>query len=185
MKIKLLLLFLLILFIQNYSISQVATSNKNLKVQKHSDKVCVFEETERYRVNLVVITGTSGIILLDTGFKLFANDLVDSLKTFNSGRVEYIINSHIDRDHVEANYIFGKDVTIIGHKNCVNFFNKSGPKSVTFDDNYSFKFNNLDINCTAYPGGHTPCDIIVYIPKLNIAYLGDIYLQQQQTLWRV
>jgi cyclase len=172
------LLFLVTLFVHAYSISQVTTPNKSLKVQKLSDNVYVFEETERYRVNLVALTGKSGIILLDTGFKIYANDLVDTLKSLNSGRVEFIINSHIDRDHVEANYIFGKDITIIGHKNCDHFFKESGAKSITFEKNYSFKFNDMDIHCTAYPGGHTACDIIVYVPKLKIAYLGDIYFSE-------
>lgn len=175
---QLLLLFFLILFFYNFSFAQVNTSDKNMKVQKLSDKVYVFEETERYRVNLAALTGSSGIILLDTGFKLYADDLVDTLKSLNSGEVKFIINSHTDRDHVEANYIFGTDVTIIGHKNCDDFFQKSGTKSVTFEDNYSFRFNDIDIYCTAYPGGHTSCDIIVYAPDLNIAYLGDLYFSE-------
>jgi cyclase len=178
MKIKLLLLFFFTLFVDTYLISQVITSDKNVKVTKLSDKVYVFEETERYPVNIVAVTGSCGIILLDTGFKIYANDLVDAIKSLNSGKVEFIINSHIDRDHVEANYVFGTDVTIIGHKNCDHFFNESGAKSVTFEKNYSFKFNDVEIQCTAYPGGHTSCDIVVYIPKLNIAYLGDIYFSE-------
>ncbi|MFH1198386.1 MAG: MBL fold metallo-hydrolase [bacterium] len=178
MKIKLFLLFISILLVQRYSISQVITSDKKMKVQKLSDRVYVFEETERYRVNLVALTGPAGIILLDTGFKLYANDLIDTLKSLNSGEVEFIINSHIDRDHVEANYIFGTDVTIIGHKNCDDFFNSSGAKSVTFEKQYSFNFNDVEIQCTAYPGGHTLCDIVVYVPKLDIAYLGDIYFSE-------
>lgn len=178
MKPKLLLSFLLVLFIHNYSISQVITSDKMVKVQKVSENVYVFEETERYPVNIVALTGSSGIILLDTGFKIYANELIDTLQSLNSGNVEFIINSHIDRDHVEANDFFGTDVTIIGHKNCDHFFNKSGAKSITFEDNYSFKFNDMDILCTAYPGGHTSCDIMVHVPKLKIAYLGDIYLSE-------
>ncbi len=175
---KLILLFLFTLFVQTYSISQVTASNKNVKVQKLSDKVYVFEETERYPVNIVALTGSSGIILLDTGFKIYANDLVETVKSLNSGKVEFIINSHIDRDHVEANYVFGTDVTIIGHKNCDYFFNRSAAKSITFEENYSFKFNDVEIQCTAYPGGHTSCDIVIHVPKLNIAYLGDIYFSE-------
>ena len=175
---KLILLFLSTLFIHTYSISQATTSDKNVKVRKLSDNVYVFEETERYPVNIVAITGSSGIVLWDTGFKKYANDLVDALKSLNTGKVEFIINSHTDRDHVEANYVFGTDVTIIGHKNGEQFFKKIKAKSVTFEKDYSFKFNDMDIHCTAYPGGHSPCDIIVHVPKLKIAYLGDIYLSE-------
>lgn len=171
-------LFLFTLFVHTYAISQVITSHKNVKVTKLSEKVYVFEESEHYPVNLVAITGSSGIILLDTGFKIYANELVDFLKSLNSGKVEFIINSHIDRDHVEANSFFGTNVTIIGHKNCDPFFKRSEAKSVTFEENYSFKFNDLDIHCTAYPGGHTSCDIIVHSPKMKIAYLGDMYLSE-------
>ena len=175
---NLILLLLATLFIYTNSISQATTSKENFKVQKVSDNVYVFEETERYRVNLVTLTGPEGIILLDTGFKLFADDLVKALDSLKSGKVKFIINSHIDRDHVEANYVFITDVTIIGHKNCDAFFKSSGAKPVTFEENYTFKFNDMDIECTAYPGGHTLCDIIVYVPKLNIAYLGDIYFSE-------
>lgn len=175
---KIILLSLFALFFSAYSISQVTMSNKKMKVHKLSDNVYIFEETERYPVNIVALTCSSGIILLDTGFKLYANDLLDTLNSLNSGKVEFIINSHIDRDHVEANYIFGTDVTIIGHKNCDHFFKRSKAKSITFEDNYSFEFNDLNIYCTAYPDGHTSCDIIVYVPRLNIAYLGDLYLSE-------
>jgi cyclase len=178
MKMKSFCIVLLTVFVHTYSISQVITSNKNVKVSKLSDRVYIFEETERYPVNIVALTGSCGIILLDTGFKIHANDLVDDIHSLNSGKVEFIINSHIDRDHVEANDVFGTDVTIIGHKNCDDFFNRSGAKSVTFKENYSFKFNDVKIECTAYPGGHTSCDIVVYVPKLNMAYLGDLYLSQ-------
>ena len=172
---KSILLFLFTLFIHTCLFSQVRT---NIKVQKLSDQVYVFEETERYPVNLVALTGPDGIILLDTGFKMYANELVDTLESLNPGKVTFIINSHIDRDHVEANDVFGTNVTIIGHKNGDHFFEKSAAQSITFEKNYSFTFNNMEIHCTAYPGGHTPCDIIVYVPKLKIACLGDIYFSE-------
>ena len=175
---KLNLIFLFTLFVYNLSISQVMSPDKNMKIIKVSDRVYVFEETENYPVNIIALTGPSGIILLDTGFKIFAGELVDALESLNSGKVEFIINSHIDRDHVEANPVFGKDITIIGYKNCDQFFKNSEARSVTFEENYSFKFNDMEIYCTAYPGGHTSCDIMVYIPELETAYLGDLYFSE-------
>ncbi|MBN2010704.1 MBL fold metallo-hydrolase [candidate division KSB1 bacterium] len=175
---KLMLLFLFTLCVQTSLISQETISHINLKVQMLSDQVYVFEETERYRVNLVALTGSDGIILLDTGFKMYANDLVDTLKSLHFGSVKFIINSHIDRDHVETNYFFGTDITIIGYKNCDHFVKTGGTRSITFENNYAFEFNDLDVRCTAYPGGHTSCDIIVYVPKLKLAYLGDIYFSE-------
>ena len=172
------LLFLFILFLTCYSIAEEPPSNTPIKVQKLSDHVYVFEETERYRVNLAALTGPDGIILLDTGFKIHGDALMDTLQSLNSGEVKYLINSHIDRDHVEANSFLGTDITIIGHKNCDSFFQSSGARPITFDETYSFKFNRMKIVCTAYPGGHTACDIMVYIPELKIACLGDLYLSE-------
>jgi len=45
---KIILFFLFTLFVHSYSISQVITSYKNIKIQKILYKVYVFEETGRY-----------------------------------------------------------------------------------------------------------------------------------------
>ena len=172
-----LIVFIFLSHIEN-SISQIIYSNKNVEVTNIRDKIYLLKETIYFTGNIVAFSGPDGIVLFDTGFREAADDLVDAVKNIKSGKVEFIINSHAHGDHVGANSFFGEDVTIIGHKICEESFTKGGLKVITFEKEYSFTFNEQEIKCIAYPGGHSPCDVIIYIPDLKIAYLGDIYLSE-------
>lgn len=169
--------FIFLSHIEN-SVSQIIYSNKNVEVTNLTDKIYLLRETIYFTANIIAFAGPDGIILFDTGFREAADDLVDAVKHIKSEKVEFIINSHAHGDHVGANSFFGKDATIIGHEKCKESFTKGGLKVISFEKEYSFTFNEKEIKCIAYPGGHSPCDIVIYIPELKIAYLGDIYLSE-------
>jgi len=158
--------------------SQTIYSNNNVEVTNLTDKTYLLRETIYFTANIVALTGPDGILLLDTGFKHASADLVDAVKYLKSGKVKFIINSHPHGDHIGANSSFGKDVRIIGHKDCEDSFSGDGLKAITFKKEHSFTFNNEEINCIALPGGHSPCDIIIHLPTSKIAYLGDMYLSE-------
>jgi len=162
----------------DYANSQTIYSNENVEVTKLTDKIYLLRETIYFTANIIAFPGPDGILLLDTGFKHASDDLVDAVNHLNSGNVEFIINSHPHGDHVGANSSFGKNVTIIGHKDCEDSFSKTDWKIITFEEEYSFIFNNEEINCIALPGGHSPCDIVIHLPASKIAYLGDMYLSE-------
>jgi glyoxylase-like metal-dependent hydrolase (beta-lactamase superfamily II) len=155
--------------------SQLVYSNGNVQVTKINENLFELKETLYFTANIIAVTGSDSVLLLDTGFKQAASDLSDAVKHLNKGTVKYIINSHGHGDHIGANELLSKDATLIRHKSCED---KSFPKSKLFDNEYHFYFNRTEIICIAFPNGHSPCDIIVYIPSLKFAYLGDIYLSE-------
>lgn len=155
--------------------SQVVYSNENVEVTKITENVFKLRETINFTANIIALTGSDSVLLMDTGFKQAGSDLSDAIRYLNKGTVKYIINSHGHGDHVGANELFSKDAVTIRHKNCKD---TSNPENIFLDDEYHFYFNKAEIRCIAFPDGHSRCDIIVYIPSLKLAYLGDIYLSE-------
>ena len=51
-------------------------------------------------------------------------------------------------------------------------------KLISFDEEYSYDFSGNRVICRSFIGGHSNCDIVIFIPDLNLAYLGDIYLSE-------
>lgn len=92
--------------------------------------------------------------------------------------VSIIINSHLHGDHTGGNKAFGKGLKIIGHLECKDELTSEGFEIITIDEEYTFDFSGNKVICIPFPGGHSQCDIIVYVPDLKIAYLGDLYLSE-------
>ena len=175
-------LFLITLFMfflpNQSSFSQIVYSNNSVEVTNLTDNIYLLKEKIYFIANILACTGPDGVVLCDSGFREAADDLVKAVEHLKSGNVKYIINSHAHGDHVGANSSFGRKVIIIGHNNCEDSFTQKGLESITFEEEYSFTFNEKEITCFARPGGHSPCDIVIYIPAVKIAYLGDMYLSE-------
>jgi glyoxylase-like metal-dependent hydrolase (beta-lactamase superfamily II) len=158
-------------------LSQIVYSNNHVELTKLDNNVFLLKEKYRFTANILAITGDESILLLDTGFREIADDLVDAVKYLGKN-VEIIINSHGHGDHVGANTSFGSNAIVMGHENCNDRFASSGLETITFDEEYSFDFSGNRVICRSFTGGHSNCDIVISIPDLNLAYLGDIYLSE-------
>lgn len=168
---------LLLIFCSASAFSQVVYSNDNVDVIQLEKNVYLLKENYQFTANSLVITGDEGLLIIDTGFGEIAADFLDAV-SFLEGEVKVIVNSHGHQDHVGANGAFSKQVQVVGHKNCEEVLAQHDQQVVAFNDSYSFDFSGHQVLCTAYPGGHSECDILIHIPDLKLAYLGDYYLSE-------
>jgi len=172
-----LIVSLILLFFPGKLIAQVEYSNDNVEITILDENLFLLKETTRFTANIFAISGEDGILLFDTGFKDASGDLVKAVQ-FLGKDVSIIINSHLHGDHTGGNEAFGQGITLIGHKECEKRFPSEGFDIKTIDEKYAFDFSGKKIICIPFPGGHSECDIIVYVPDLKMAYLGDLYLSE-------
>ena len=159
------------------SFGQLVYSNDNVEVHKLGDKLFLLKETTRFTVNILALEGEDGILLMDTGFGDVSDDLSDAVN-FLGKKVSVIINSHNHGDHAGGNTAFGKGIKIIGHAACTDGFRSEGNNFVPVEDEFSMEFSGMELVCIPFPGGHSQCDIIVHVPALKLACLGDLYLSE-------
>jgi len=172
---KLLLIF--VGLISTESFAQMIYSNENVEVHKLDKKLFLLKENTRFTANILALTSEDGILLMDTGFGDVSDDLADAVN-FLGKKVRVIINSHHHGDHTGANAAFGNRVKIIGHAACSDELHPEWDDFIGIKDEYSLKFSGRELSCISFPFGHSECDIIVHIPDMKIAYLGDLYLSE-------
>ena len=133
-------------------------------------------------VHMFVFAGSDGVLLIDSGFEETAEQVKDKLKELGYDGVQYLINTHSDRDHTGGNGLLGRSAIIIAHTHCRDElakkegFPKQGLPSLTFDDCLTLHFNDEVIHLHALPGGHTDEDVVIHFKRANIVFLGDLVI---------
>jgi glyoxylase-like metal-dependent hydrolase (beta-lactamase superfamily II) len=163
--------------ISTNSFGQQIYTNDNVVITNLDNNLFLLKETTWFTANILGITGEDGILLMDTGLKDVSDDLADAIQ-FLGKDVSIIINSHHHPDHIGGNEAFGTGLKIIGHKECKDKLPSEGFEIIAIDEEYTFDFSSHEVICIPFPGGHSQCDMIVYIPDLKITYLGDLYLSE-------
>ena len=165
------------------------------------------KENRGYMVNITVIVGDKGIILVDTGF---TDEIGRHLKKFiasiSDKPVTHIINTHHHGDHVLGNSEF-PGTEIISAEKCKELVIKEGYEWIGLVENMTgYKFpNTKPIPATRVfpentrvsvalqgvkmdlwvPGGsHTPGDIMVYLPADKILISGDVLVNKMTPSFR-
>jgi glyoxylase-like metal-dependent hydrolase (beta-lactamase superfamily II) len=135
-------------------------------------------------VNVVVLRCADTIVLFDSGFEETASQVAAQLDQLGVARIDFLINTHADRDHTGGNALLGAESMIISHENCWRAlaeqegFPATGLPTVTFSDSLRLSCGSDRIELIAMPGGHTNGDIIIRLPRSGIVYLGDIIVPE-------
>lgn len=178
MKTTFQIIAIIVLMLTSSSIhSQVVYSNEHVDLNRLKKHLYLIRENDRFTVNSLVLEGDSGLLIIDTGFKDLASDYFDAV-SFLEKEVKVIINTHGHHDHVGANSKFYGNVLVVGHADCKKILAQHGQKNKTLDDEFAFEFSGTEVICRSFPGGHSGCDILIHIPELKLACLGDFYLSQ-------
>ncbi len=147
--------------------------------QLTSNIYIISEDYGGNKVNITVLTGDDGKLLIDSGYPDVCQMLKDSIQQINSDSIKYIINTHYHVDHKGGNSIIDDNGTIIGHDSDSFSLRFANPDAqvITFTDEYRLDFNNEAIECYTTPQiGHLSSEIIIYFSTSNVLFLGDLYL---------
>ena len=141
------------------------------------------------RNNLVVMTGSDGALIVDTGFNKRALDAVRKIVAgFGRGDIRYVINTHSDWDHVAGNALAPSESAIIGLGKVEELTRqgrlarsdrgRQGPGGKSLPAPCIMKFNGEELELYPYPGLHSEADILIHFPKAGVLCMGDLLLSQ-------
>jgi glyoxylase-like metal-dependent hydrolase (beta-lactamase superfamily II) len=144
--------------------------------------------------NITAQIGSEGVLLVDSGIDRVAQQLVAAVQKLSTGRVRYIINTHVHPDHVGGNPTFAKlagadpadALKIIGHENLLNRLTHPAAGQPRFPeeglpyDEYATPFKSMHFNGEALviyhePHAHTDGDSIVMFRGSDVISTGDIF----------
>ena len=137
--------------------------------------------------NIGVSAGSDGILIVDDQYAPLAEKIRASLKSINSGKLKFVLNTHWHGDHTGGNATFGPEAPIIAQENVrkrlaaeQHVMGETVPPSpgealpvITFQDSVSVHFNGEEIKVIHYPHGHTDGDSVIFFTKSNVVHMGD------------
>jgi cyclase len=143
-----------------------------------------------------------GVLLVDTGRKEMTDAVLAEIRKISPGRIEYIINTHVDDDHVGGNETFavprmdflwtpgtitGPGVKVLGHENILPRMSTPGPgnrapyPSIAWPT-YTYStpqrklhFNDEPIVIIHAPAARTDGDSMVFFRRSDVISAGDIF----------
>jgi len=144
--------------------------------------------------NITAQVGSEGVLLVDSGIDRAAQQVVAAVQKLSTGRVRYIINTHVHPDHVGGNPAFAKlagadpadALKIIGHENLLNRLTHPAAGQPRFPeeglpyDEYATPFKSMHFNGEALviyhePHAHTDGDSVVMFRGSDVISTADIF----------
>ena len=155
-----------------------------MQVEKLSDTLTKFSlSSTDFTVNVIASIGADGILLVDTGWAVTAEELNNKIRELDDGIIKLIIFTHQHGDHIGGRGILGKNATLISHKNTkdelAGKYYALDPLPgqelplIALDDELTLRFNGEEIRIIPAPG-HTHSDMVVHFIDSGVIHMGDL-----------
>jgi cyclase len=140
--------------------------------------------------NIGVIVDTSGVLMIDAMDEKSGAQIRDTLKALpGGGNIRFLINTHWHSDHTDGDAILGSGAVIVAHENVRALLAKpqtlmgqqtkplpaSALPAVTFPDRMVLYIGNEPVRLVHYPHAHTNGDTVVFIDRLKVVHMGDMF----------
>jgi cyclase len=136
---------------------------------------------------VAVLFGSDGVLMVDTEDPQLASKTLDTIRTFTSGPIKAVVNSHIHPDHTGGNAFFEKQGAVIfaqenlreemlnrapdaaGLPTATYRYGSPGTPAVTLH------MDGETVDFIPMMPSHTAGDTIVRFNKANVIYIEDFY----------
>jgi cyclase len=81
--------------------------------------------------NITIQTGEDGVLLVDTGLAPVSDKVLAAVRSLSDKPIRYIVNTHVDADHVGGNEVIAKAGTTIAGGNVVGDIGTSASNQAT------------------------------------------------------
>ena len=145
--------------------------------------------------NITLQVGSEGVMLVDTQYEQLAPKIVAAIRKFSDKPIFWIVNTHIDADHIGGNDALPKlanaatrqAVRVVAHENILNRMSAAPrgatpivPDKLWPNDEYFLPQKDMSFNGEAVviyhmPAAHTDGDSIVFFRSSNVLSVGDIF----------
>jgi cyclase len=144
-----------------------------------------------------------GVLLVDTGRREMSDRVLAEIRKISPKRIEYIVTTHVDPDHVGGHEVFAKPsmdflwtpgtvtgpgVKVIGHESILGRMSARGPDgrdaypSIAWP-NYTFStderrifFNGEAVVIMHPPAARSDGDSMVFFRRSDVVSAGDVFL---------
>jgi cyclase len=159
-----------------------------------------------FQNNTGLIVGDKEAIVVDSlTNKSMVENFISKIKTITKKPVRFLINTHMHGDHIYTNHYF-PDATVISSSRCREVTKKTDPHEIelmktlfpqmsfedaritpqdmTFEKKLTIYHGEREIQIIDLGPGHSPSDVIVYLPKEKLVFCGDLLMNgsPQQTM---
>ncbi len=142
---------------------------------------------------VAVLFGSDGVLMVDTEDPQLAAKTLETIRTFTSGPIKIVVNSHIHPDHTGGNAFFGKQGAVIFSQENLReeMISPPGRSAPALDSagiptstyRYSapgvpavtIHMNGETVDFIPMMPSHTAGDTIVRFNKANAIYIEDFY----------
>ncbi|MCB2184378.1 MAG: MBL fold metallo-hydrolase [Desulfobulbaceae bacterium] len=152
-----------------------------------------------YGANAGIIIGDRSVLVVDTLISAKeAKRFINDIKKITDKPIESVVNTHYHLDHSFGNAEFvKKGAAIISHVDCKRSMQENAEKTLanadqygltpedmvgttvsypllTFSETMQLDLGNLKVELIHVAHAHTKGSILVYIPKVNVVFAGDV-----------
>ena len=167
---------------------QIDFNKVEIKTTKIADD---FYTLEGQGGTISVLTGSDGVLLVDSQFAPLTDKLVAAIKNISDKPIRFLIDTHVHGDHTGGNENFAKlGVTIfardqlrtrLAHPNSAADGTPGKPAPalalpvVTYDGPVSIHIDGEDVHLLPIRNAHTDGDTLVSFPNHDILAVGDYF----------
>ena len=154
-------------------------------------------ENKGWNSNSHFVVTEKGVLLFDTGSsELIGNKIKSAIKSVTDQPIRWVVNSHSHADHWLGNAAFSNsDVEIIASSHALATMKEDGQGSMEFYSRVTKgeigstqlvyptlllkhkqkrNFGGVDVEFIFSNDGHSPGDILMWLPKQKIIFGGDV-----------
>jgi cyclase len=154
-------------------------------------------ENKGWNSNSHFVVTEKGVLLFDTGSsELIGNKIKSAIKSVTDQPVRWVINSHSHADHWLGNAAFtDTGAEIMASNQALTTMKEDGPRAVEFysrvtkgaigstqlvyptlllAQEHKRNFGGVDVEFIFSNDGHSPGDVLMWLPKQKIIFGGDV-----------
>ena len=155
------------------------------KLTRVSENIYAVSFPNRADSNVGLYITPHGAILIDTGGGFQIGEILNEIVEKNhKPKINYVINTHIDWDHIGGNTFYKGKSTIINVFNIDEMLNKGIIHIVNdrlksnyeeiFGKYYKMTLDGEEIILIPAPGTHSASDMFIYFKNEDVIFTGDI-----------
>ena len=130
--------------------------------------------------NIGLVVGDDGVVMIDNGVSAVLDLLRKEIKKTTDKPIDYLINTHLHRDHIGNNDKFATGgAQVISHDNVRASLKKNSSSAdslpiMTFSDQMTLHINDEPAKIIHVQNAHTNGDAIIHFQNSNVIHTGDL-----------